>query len=386
MNFNFFDKSDDFSMPVVYFVAEGIFHIKFIRFLAYLALISNALGLLLMLYQFVLDAESLYIIKYGPVLSGAIFALVSLHAILFMRDLETFKQEFDCWSEHDASQETQNRIKQHINSVTIFVIFNSVLAFVAGVSLVLPSKDEVHYHYFIKILLELEVVPRGVTRTVYYLYKIDYVVMYPILTINSVRMLYFSRKFKFQVKLLVDRIVAMTKDNVDDLSLFYSTPYQNDMARKLKTFVRRHSYIAQYVAKINKSIGPFVVTFSLSATLMGISVLLIAAAGTFYYNKYQIILCGAMYLCTLCSAIDATETVEMESIEIYNALLAQPWYIWNNENKKVLIIFLMNCEKPIQITKFSDVFYYNYDWGISVLRKAYSLGSVFFNLRQYIGK
>nr|XP_015839089.1 PREDICTED: uncharacterized protein LOC107398668 [Tribolium castaneum] len=374
-------------MAVVYFVAEGVFHIKFIRLYTYSALISNSLGFLFMLYQFIVGAESLYIIKYGPVLTGCTYVLVSLWGILFLRKTEEFKQEFHFWSEHNASKEIQNRIKQHINSVTVYVILNIVLAFTAGTSLILPNKDEIHYHYFIKKLSELDTIPRGINETCYYFYKINFVLMFPIMTVNSNRLLYFSRKFNFQVKLLVERIETMAKDyNVNDPNLFYNVRYQNDVKQKLKIFIRRQAYIAQYVAKMNKFLAPFIIMFAISATLLGISVLLLLVTATIYYNKYQLILCGAIYISTLFCAIEATETVEMESVEIYNALLAQPWYSWNNANRKTFIIFLKNCEKPIQITKFSDIFYFNYDWGISVFKKVYSLGSVFFNLRQYIDK
>nr|XP_015840137.1 PREDICTED: uncharacterized protein LOC107399013 [Tribolium castaneum] len=309
-----FENRGDFSMSVVYFVATGFFQIKCNRFLAYWALTANALSFLIMLYQFILDAKLVYIIQYGPVISGLTYVLVSLLGVIFMTDTEEFQQEFDFWDELDASHETQVQIKQHINSVTVYVILNTVLAFVTGITLILPNEDEARFHYFLKLLGELEAaVPPKIIQIFYYLYKIDFVLMFPVMTINSVRMLYFSRKFKFQVKLLVERIGAMTKNyNVDDLSLFYSARYQNDMKQKLKNFVHRHSYIAQYVAKINESIGPFVVLFAISVTLSGISVLLIAATGTFYYNKYQITPSIMLYSSTLFCAIDATETVERE--------------------------------------------------------------------------
>ncbi|XP_044259137.1 uncharacterized protein LOC123007767 [Tribolium madens] len=375
-------------MSLLHFLAVGLFQIKLMRLFIYMALISNWLAFLIGLYQFMMDAESVYIIQYGPIISGSIYVLASLCGILFMRDAEKFQHEFDFWSEHNANKETQIAIKQHIYSVNVYVILNTVLAFVAGTSLILPNKDESHYHYAIKILMEMEIIiPRKIIRCLYYLYKVDFVLMFPLMTVNSLRALYFSRKFKFQVKLLVERIKEMTKNyNVDDPNLFYNVRYQDEMKQKLKLFIRRHSYIAQYVAKINKSIGPFIVMYAISATLLGICVLLIAATGTIYYSTYQIILSGAIYLSTLFCAIDASETVEIESAEIYNTILVQSWYTWNNENRTIFIIFLMNCEKPIQITKFSDTFYVNYNWGISVLKKIYSLGSVFFNLRGYIDK
>nr|XP_015837902.1 PREDICTED: uncharacterized protein LOC107398416 [Tribolium castaneum] len=169
-----FGERGEFSMSVVYFVATGLFQIKLIRLMVYLLLIANTLGFLAILYQFILDAELVYIIQYGPIISGSTYALGSLYGIIFLRDAEEFQHGFQFWNEHEGSKETQNRIKQHINSLTVSVILNTALAFVTGTSLILPNKDEIHYHYFIKILMDLETVPRRLSQALYYLYKLNF--------------------------------------------------------------------------------------------------------------------------------------------------------------------------------------------------------------------
>lgn len=58
-----------------------------------------------------------------------------------------------------------------------------------------------------------------------------------------------------------------------------------------------------------------------------------------------------------------------QSIQIYNTISKQLWYTWNHENKKIFLIFLSNCKKPLQIVKFSNNFYVNYEWGIAVCNK-----------------
>lgn len=69
--------------------------------------------------------------------------------------------------------------------------------------------------------------------------------LFPVMTINSLRVLYISRKLKFQIFLLVDYIETMTKDcemaETDNFQLIY----EKNIKEKLKIIISRHLYILQ---------------------------------------------------------------------------------------------------------------------------------------------
>lgn len=104
-----------------------------------------------------------------------------------------------------------------------------MLSFLSGISLILPNKDGIHYHYFILMLYE-RVENENIRVVLYYLYKLLFIKLFPIMTINSLRILYASRKLKFQMILLEGFIETMTKDyniaEMDDYKIVYNENYQ----------------------------------------------------------------------------------------------------------------------------------------------------------------
>ncbi|KAJ3627734.1 hypothetical protein MTP99_015086 [Tenebrio molitor] len=319
-------------------------------------------------------------------MSGASYAMVSLIAIIKLTQTETCREKLDCWSEDSGSRETFLRIKRDARRATIYTILNTVLSIAVGVTLVLPNEDEIHYHYFLKILAE-QTPPNFITQTLYYAYKINFVFLFFVMTVNSIRILYVSRQIKFQSYLLLEHLGNISEGyDVDDLNIFYNEEYHKEVNNKLKFCIRRHLHIAQFAKENNDAVKSFIIPFAITATLLGMTVLLIGFTGTIYYNYYQIILSAVLYLSTLFCAVEGSQCVEEETDKFSQVLFSNPWYTWNRENKKLLCIFLTITHEPIKMLKWSETLYLNYDWAISVLKKVYSLGSVFFNMRGYITK
>ncbi|KAJ3627732.1 hypothetical protein MTP99_015086 [Tenebrio molitor] len=172
------------------------------------------------------------------------------------------------------------------------------------------------------------------------------------MTVNSIRILYVGRQIKFQSYLILEHLENISEGyDVDDLNIFYNEEYQKEV-NKLKFCIRRHKHIAEFAKETNDAVKSLIVPFAITATLLGMTVLLIGFTGTIYYNYYQMILSPTLYLSTLFCAVEGAQCVEEET------------------------------------DKFSQVLFSNpcYDWAISVLKKVYSLGSVFFNMRGYMTK
>jgi hypothetical protein len=174
--------------------------------------------------------------------------MVSLFAIIKVTQTETCREKLDCWSEDSGSRETFLRIKRDARRATIYTILNTVLSIAAGVTLVLPNEDEIHYHYFLKILdiWDEQTAPNFITQTLYYVYKINFVFLFFVMTVNSIRILYVSRQFKFQSYLLLEHLGNISEGyDVDDLNIFYNEEYHKEVNNKLKFCIRRHLQIAQ---------------------------------------------------------------------------------------------------------------------------------------------
>jgi hypothetical protein len=171
--------------------------------------------------------------------------MVSLIAIIKITQTETCREKLDCWSEESGSRETFLRIKRDARRATFYTILNTVLSIAAGVTLVLPNEDEIHYHYFLKILAE-QTLPNFITQTLYYVYKTNFVFLFFVMTVNSIRILYVSRQIKFQSSLLLEHLGNISEGyDVDDLNIFYNEEYHKEVNNKLKFCIRRHLHIAQ---------------------------------------------------------------------------------------------------------------------------------------------
>ncbi|CAH1373706.1 unnamed protein product, partial [Tenebrio molitor] len=366
----------------IYVVATGLFqHMKFI-----LKMLSVLYLLLLVYtqYHFVIYSKWVYVIKYGPVMSGASYAMVSLFAIIKFTQTETCREKLDCWSEDSGSRETFLRIKRHARRATIYTIMNTVLTIATGIALVFPNEKEIHYHYFLKILAE-QTPPNFITQTLYYVYKINFVFLFFVMIVNSIRILYVSRQIKFQSYLFLEHLGNISEGyDVDDLNIFYNQEYQKEVNNKLKFCIRRHLHIVQFAKELNDGIKIFIIPFAITATLLGIAVLLVGFTGTIYYNYYQIILSVAVYLSTLFCTVEGPQCIEEETDKFSQVLFSNPWYTWNHNNKKLLCIILTISLKPVKALKWGEILDLNYGFAISLLKKIYSLGSVFFSLRGYI--
>ncbi|KAJ3627731.1 hypothetical protein MTP99_015085 [Tenebrio molitor] len=189
---------------------------------------------------------------------------------------------------------------------------NTILSIATGIALVFPNEKEIHYHYFLKILAE-QTLPNFITQTLYYVYKINFVFLFFVMTVNSIRLLYVSRQIKFQSYLFLEHLGNISEGyDVDDLNIFYNQEYQKEVNNKLKFCIRRHLHIVQFAKEINDGIKSLIIPVAITSTLLGISVLLIGFTGTIYYNYYQMILCVAVYQSTLFCAVEGAQCVEEE--------------------------------------------------------------------------
>jgi hypothetical protein len=171
--------------------------------------------------------------------------MVSLFAIIKFTQTETCREKLDCWSEDSGSRETFLRIKRHARRATIYTIMNTVLTIATGIALVFPNEKEIHYHYFLKILAE-QTPPNFITQTLYYVYKINFVFLFFVMIVNSIRILYVSRQIKFQSYLFLEHLGNISEGyDVDDLNIFYNQEYQKEVNNKLKFCIRRHLHIVQ---------------------------------------------------------------------------------------------------------------------------------------------
>jgi hypothetical protein len=171
--------------------------------------------------------------------------MVSLFAIIKVTATETCRQKLDCWSEDSGSRETFLRIKRDARRATIYTIFNTVLSIATGVTIVFPNEYEIHYHYLLKVLAE-QTPPNFISQSLYYVYKINFVFLFFVMTVNSIRILYVGRQIKFQSYLILEHLGNISEGyDIDDLNIFYNEEYQKEVNNKLKFCIRRHKHIAE---------------------------------------------------------------------------------------------------------------------------------------------
>ncbi|EFA01401.1 odorant receptor 216 [Tribolium castaneum] len=161
------------------------------------------------------------------------------------------------------------------------------------------------------------------------------------------------------------------------------THYQQQIRKSLRLCITHHIALKKFVKMIvdlTIKVMPFYLTIGVLILISFFSFIINFADSMSNILKIRIFMFSASIVCiTVLLSWIGQQLVDVTS-GIFWPLVGAPWYFWNLENVKTLLIFLMNCTKNESIVLAGICI--DYSLGISVLRLSVSYALGLYNLRK----
>ncbi|RZC37018.1 7tm 6 domain containing protein [Asbolus verrucosus] len=274
--------------------------------------------------------ETRFLVNYSAFYFGDFVLLTALWTILSSkRNLNFIQQDFILWNVNNSDEKIYNKIKNESNIVSGIILLNFVIALAGGFVYMTANDDDEKvffiYWYIKENFLEWSTIMEWVIRashpfTSYFLVLPIYMLILKLWHI------------KFQVYLLLDHI-----EKIGKCPSFSDKRFQKEIKTSLVFCIKRHISFLQ----LNYFLSNFVMSFSI---------------------------CGGLVFISLVFFVLSTQ-------KVFDCLKFQKWYDWNDENKRLYLIFMIAALKPLRL-QFSDNIVVNYELAISILKTTFSVLSV----------
>ncbi|EFA01394.1 odorant receptor 184 [Tribolium castaneum] len=366
----FFGELDDpFLLIKKIFIDYG--YSKPVNYYNRLGFILHTCTLILENYFVVKNFSLDYFTKYGCVVILMHYFLISQFLTILNEKL--FKELIGergslFWKSDSSSPRVKNQIVKHsvkFNRKFCFVLF----WFVALGIIVSPVWGDLsETHLFPQVYKTYF----GIWSPVFYYF---YVSTLPLVAYTAIRIpaiaLYLILQLDLQKILLCEQISLIPSS--DQVRIY----------KKMRLCISQDRELKKWIAKIRLSLKRNMSLYICIAFLCLITVMFfilnnlttttdnVTKMGFFVAG-----MCGSLILYTFSEAgqllFDYTEDVS-------NTLIQCPWYCWNTKNRKLYLMLMQNCQKPLKINWGSVTL--NYCFGGSVIKTCCSDASIFFKLR-----
>nr|XP_015840247.1 PREDICTED: uncharacterized protein LOC107399081 [Tribolium castaneum] len=174
-------------------------------------------------------------------------------------------------------------------------------------------------------------------------------------------MMYFSLQIKLQIFLLNQQILEIPKGHntnsetaPDDLS--WTKSFLRKVIQAMPVFV--------LLGILGSIFVTFSVLYSFESTSTILKIRLVVVVGCTILSVYMFVE-GSQRLCD-------------ESSQMFEMLAYSPWYLYNKNNRRILLTFMTNTLEPITITWGGIIL--NYNFGLTMLRMSFSYALFLYNI------
>ncbi|XP_064211874.1 uncharacterized protein LOC107399069 [Tribolium castaneum] len=347
-------------------------------------IITYALVHCLLLYYMFTNFSVNLLIRYGPV---TIFYIFMLAATIFSVALEeelseglTFLDE-NCWPLNTIGKDAQIKLERKcrmINTCTALVVLIILSAIIVNYPCFGDQRD-----FFICVKVFEEYFGQWSFIPYYF-----YFITSPFFYYNSFKLcftfVYAVLEAELQFFLIEGYLLQMYKmDYLKHWKCLKDTRYQQELGKSLRVCIAHHIALKKSVKMIVK------ITVNGMPIFLLLGCLLYISCFTFVINladsmtnilKIRIFLLGASSVCvTVLLCWNGQQIIDVTN-SIFSALTGAPWYFWDLDNVKILLIFITNCTKNDSITMAGICL--DYKLFASLLRISFSYALVLFNLRK----
>ncbi|XP_044265522.1 uncharacterized protein LOC123011882 [Tribolium madens] len=364
----------DDHLKLIKFISSDIFQSTPMKILLGSIFAIHVIVDLITVYYMLSTFDAKLFINYSSVFLGDFYPLLAIFVLLYKsKVIHNLKNELELWSTDSTSKKLQSKINLNIKFLKMFVIFNSLLFIVVGVTFVQPlSKD---YDVFFAYRLIHEYFP-NYGHIFEFLYRTTYLLTSYIATVLPFQIFYYCQHTNFQLQMSIEQLKNLTKWSEDDENLVDNTKYQTEINRRLKICIQRsQNFIRLHSEKI-KEISKFIAGFALCACLLGIGVIFYLISGNFTPEYYlRMGATSVAGITTFAATMWAGQSTESAIDDMVTSLNEVEWYNFNQSNKKLYLIFLTNSMKTRTI-KFTENYSFNYQLGLGIVKGIYSVISI----------
>ncbi|EFA12265.2 odorant receptor 234 [Tribolium castaneum] len=181
-------------------------------------------------------------------------------------------------------------------------------------------------------------------------------------------MMYFSLQIKLQIFLLNQQILEIPKGHntnsetaPDDLS--YQEAVSQKMCLCISHNVKIKRWTKSFLRKVIQAMPVFVLLGILGSIFVTFSVLYSFESTSTILKIRLVVVVG----CTILSVymfVEGSQRLCDESSQMFEMLAYSPWYLYNKNNRRILLTFMTNTLEPITITWGGIIL--NYNFGLTV--------------------
>ncbi|XP_044259057.1 uncharacterized protein LOC123007707 [Tribolium madens] len=212
-----------------------------------------------------------------------------------------------------------------------------------------------------------------------FLYYLSVLCVVYLAAMNPYLLLYITTYIKFRLLDIHDLFKNMGAwSRYSDYELIHNSLFQKMISEKMKKCIERHRLFQSLVKEVNDLIYiPLLISMAL-AILAIVSILfsiIVKRQETFYCRVFSTLFLAVI---TLSFVIVSGQFVENEAEKLVERATRCRWTCWNYENRRTLLIFLINAQRP---SKIGNVFIRcEYPFLLTAGRFVCSLCAFFFQL------
>ncbi|KAJ3664067.1 hypothetical protein Zmor_008271 [Zophobas morio] len=359
-----------------------IFQYKFVKLLLKLLLLCNTVLIILQTVVLLEVFNAVFFIKYYMMYIASIYIWITLYSISQMeKSVSCGIRDLREWEVGTTDPVIEKLNRKKIFYENVFVIVHVLLATVTGIAYIIP--DEKDKDFFLVWVVFERFFP-VFANIIFLLCRLSFFVL-PIIMLAPFHMIiyycgYTRRKFTAFTKSLEDLNDGF--DDVDPLKSVYDEEYQREITRRLKFCIRSHVRLYSINSQLLRDLSHYIFLYSIIGVLFAIGIVVYGV--TFQSSsleKYVRVLGLAFcFVFMFVHMIWVGQITEDTTSDLFEALKQTVWYYWNDKNKKIFLMFLLNGEKSFKM-QYSENVSVNYELGVSILKSIYSTIMVLANLK-----
>ncbi|KAJ3664106.1 hypothetical protein Zmor_008299 [Zophobas morio] len=369
-------------IQILKLVSIDFFQIKIILLYLKLVVVITLLLELTQTYLFLQKFEILFLIQYGPSYIVTLFFLLSAFTVPYTTQLIT--KTFDhikYWDVENVDPKVVKRIRKEAHRVNLFFVLYLILPATSSILHVIPDPDDVSMFYYFMIIENY--FPIG-GKFLSWCFRCNFLMICLIMLTPYTQLLYCCKCWKFQTLLLQSALERIEYDFKGNDDLIIVPEVQSEVKRKLISCVKLYINLQTGCLSMVKRIKYLILIYATVGCWLIISLI--------FFRIYFQEICSGKYprsiaavSSTLIMAICGIYTgqdLEDSSSRIFDLLKTLSWYRWNEENRKIYLMFTIVCQKPLRI-EFSENMIVGYSLGAEVARTVYSMVSILMQIKYF---
>ncbi|KAJ3664066.1 hypothetical protein Zmor_008270 [Zophobas morio] len=356
--------SDDPYWPIRQIFID-VFQFKFVKVLIKLILLCNTIIIILETVILLEVFDAVFFIKYYMSYIGSIFMWLTLYSVLQMaKSVSSGLRDLRGWKFSSAEKFTG----KDIFFEKIFVILHVLLAIFTGITYAIPDESDKN---FVLVLVAIKKFFPTFELVFTILYRLSFLILI-ITTLAPFHMIIYYcgyTRANFITFLKYVENLNYGYDHPDLMNSVYDQKYQRKITRRLEFCVETHVRLYSINNRMLGDLRHYIFLYSVIGALLAIGIVVYGVSSP---GNYLCLLCMSFsFVLMFVHIIWVGQVTEASTSQMFETLKQTVWYYWNDKNKKIFLMLLLNSEKAFKI-QFTQNVSINYELGLSIVKSIYS--------------